>query len=120
MSSARSRVLSVFKQLHRTRKIVFEDDHRALAVIREKINEEFKKRKDIDNEQEVTQLITSAHDIEKELRTRLMQAQLDPQTGNFRLNITKDTEMKDRPEPGTPVAPRTRRNRKCEDESNPT
>ncbi|KAB0789957.1 hypothetical protein PPYR_15753 [Photinus pyralis] len=93
--SLRREVLKCFKNLHRTREIVFNGDVRALQKGREKINEEFKKNKDVQelatiNEVPPINLIRFSEEVEKELRTTVVQAR-EIKPGVFQANIRPDT-----------------------------
>ncbi|XP_053389980.1 complex III assembly factor LYRM7-like [Mercenaria mercenaria] len=109
-------VLSIFKQLHKTRKSVFNGDTYALGVVREKINEEFKSNKDVDDTQKIEELLTLAESTEHALRTMVVQAEYNPDTGNYRANVTKDTQLFDN-KPFDPNAelPKRKRRPKCDD-----
>ncbi|CAJ1067094.1 complex III assembly factor LYRM7 [Xyrichtys novacula] len=71
--SARLKVLSVFKSLHRTRLAVFKDDNKALAAARLKINEEFRKNKDETSEENIQKMIKMGSDVEIVLRETVLQ-----------------------------------------------
>lgn len=66
-------VLSIFKQLHKTRLNLFSGDEANLAKARAKINEEFKSHKLVQNETEIPQLISIAKDVERFYRTNVVQ-----------------------------------------------
>ncbi|KAH3843046.1 hypothetical protein DPMN_116553, partial [Dreissena polymorpha] len=83
MTSARSRVLSIYKKLHQTRKVVFNEDETALNIVRAKINDEFKKNKTVEDDLDIEKLIKAAQEIETELRTKVVQAKYDPKSGNY-------------------------------------
>ncbi|KAB0801815.1 hypothetical protein PPYR_04001 [Photinus pyralis] len=88
--SLRREVLKCFKNLHRTREIVFNGDVRALQKGREKINEEFKKNKDVQELATINELIRFSEEVEKELRTTVVQAR-EIKPGVFQANIRPDT-----------------------------
>ncbi|KAM8960771.1 complex III assembly factor LYRM7 [Pelodytes ibericus] len=68
-----SQVLTLFKTLHRTRLAVFENDNRALAVTRQKINEEFQKSKSETCPEKISELMKYGADVEILLRTTIIQ-----------------------------------------------
>lgn len=57
----------IFKRLHRTRQKVFKGDIETLVFAREKINEDFKINKDIQDPEKIKQLLRHAKTAEKEL-----------------------------------------------------
>ncbi|XP_060604650.1 complex III assembly factor LYRM7-like [Ruditapes philippinarum] len=116
LSNSRLRVLSIFKQLHKTRKSVFKGDTYALGVVREKINEEFRNNKDVNDSQKIEELLTVAKDAEIAVRTNIVQMEYNNDTGNYKAHITKDTEMFDNKEfdPNAQI-PRRPGRPKCDD-----
>ncbi|XP_063377630.1 complex III assembly factor LYRM7 [Cydia fagiglandana] len=90
MSNLRRNVLQCFKKLHRTRLKVFNGDQMALTAGRLKINEEFKKNKGVDNEEAIKAMIAFGEDVERELRTQIIQAK-EIKPGVFEARITEDT-----------------------------
>ncbi|XP_064071395.1 complex III assembly factor LYRM7 [Vanessa tameamea] len=90
MSSLKKMVLKSFKQLHRTRLRVFAGDERALTAARLRINDEYNKNRNVENEEAIEALIKYGEDVERELRTQVIQAkQVKP--GVFEAKITEDT-----------------------------
>ncbi|KAG9263491.1 complex III assembly factor LYRM7 [Astyanax mexicanus] len=71
----RSKVLRVFKSLHRTRMTVFKEDDRALTAARLKINEEFKKNKKETSEENIKEMIKMGRAVETILRENVLQAE---------------------------------------------
>uniref|UniRef100_M3YJN5 Complex III assembly factor LYRM7 n=1 Tax=Mustela putorius furo TaxID=9669 RepID=M3YJN5_MUSPF len=69
-----TKVLQLFKTLHRTRQRVFKNDTRALEAARIKINEEFKSNKSETSPKKIEELIKIASDVELLLRTSVIQA----------------------------------------------
>lgn len=69
---------------------MFQGDARALQKGREAINEEFKKNKDIQEMQTINELIRYSEEVEKELRTTVVQAK-EIKPGVFQANIRPDT-----------------------------
>ncbi|XP_076293538.1 complex III assembly factor LYRM7 isoform X2 [Lasioglossum baleicum] len=90
----RRQVLRTFKLLHQTRMNTFQGDEHALTVVRNKINEEYKKYKNVTNSAAIEELNKFALEVEHELRTAVIQA-VEKKPGVFALRITKDTEMVD-------------------------
>lgn len=68
--------------MHKTRKSVFTGDERTLNAARIKINEEFKKNKDIQDENTINDLIKTAREAESTLRVNVIQAK-QKDSGNF-------------------------------------
>ncbi|KAM3606755.1 uncharacterized protein V6R79_022685 [Siganus canaliculatus] len=69
----RLKVLRVFKNLHRTRTIVFKDDTKALTAARLKINEEFQKNKNETSQETIEKMIKMGSDVEIVLRQSVVQ-----------------------------------------------
>ncbi|XP_076765494.1 complex III assembly factor LYRM7 [Xylocopa sonorina] len=90
----RRKVLHVFKKLHRTRMNTFQGDEHALKVTRNKINEEYKKYKNVTNPAAIEELNKFAEEVEHEIRTTVIQA-VETEPGKFALRITPDTAMVD-------------------------
>ncbi|XP_073948495.1 complex III assembly factor LYRM7 [Choristoneura fumiferana] len=90
MNRLKRNVLQCFKKLHRTRLKVFEGDEKALTAGRLRINEEFKKNKDVQNEEAIKAMLAFGEDVEKELRTQVIQAK-EVKPGVFEARITEDT-----------------------------
>lgn len=93
----RQQVLQTFKQLHRTRQAVFDGDERMLNASRAKINEEYKKYKNVTNPAAIEELTKFAKEVEHELRTTVIQA-VEKEPGLYSLRITPDTVMWDNKE----------------------
>ncbi|KAM3967256.1 complex III assembly factor LYRM7 [Aphomia sociella] len=90
MSNLRQLVLQSFKKIHRTRIKVFNGDERALLAARLKINEEYRKNKHVDDENSIKAMIKFGEDVERELRTQIIQAR-EIKPGVFEARITEDT-----------------------------
>ncbi|XP_069610180.1 complex III assembly factor LYRM7 isoform X1 [Ranitomeya imitator] len=71
--AGRMKVLKLFKTLHRTRQHVFQNDVRALAAARQKINEEFQKNRNESAPEKISELIKIGQDVEVLLRTTVIQ-----------------------------------------------
>ncbi|XP_047360325.1 complex III assembly factor LYRM7 isoform X2 [Vespa velutina] len=85
----RRKVLHQFKKLHRTRLNTFKGDEYALGVVRAKINEEYRKNKDIMNHAAIEELNKIAQEVEHEIRMTIIQA-VEKKPGIFALRITPD------------------------------
>ncbi|CAD5120409.1 unnamed protein product [Dimorphilus gyrociliatus] len=92
MSTTRQLVLSCFKNLHRACGQVFGNDYKALIEARKKVNEEFRKNLQLNNEDEIKEKIQFGDDACEFLKTMVIQAEGDGKN-SFKLNITKDTTM---------------------------
>ncbi|XP_053986998.1 complex III assembly factor LYRM7 [Hylaeus volcanicus] len=90
----RRQVLCMFKKLHRTRMNTFKGDEHALKVVRNKINEEYKKNKNVTNTAAIEELNKFAQEVEHEVRTTVIQA-VEKEPGKFALNITPDIKLMD-------------------------
>ncbi|KAK6172638.1 hypothetical protein SNE40_016254 [Patella caerulea] len=91
--ATRSKVLQVFKQLHRTREKVFRGDEIALKAGREKINTEFKSNKSLTDADKIQELITIGVDSEILLRKTIVQAEFNEEENVYELKITPDTAL---------------------------
>lgn len=80
--------MAIFKQLHTTRLKLFRGDEPNLAKARAKINEEFKKYKNVEKE-EIPELIGVAKEVELFYRTRVVQAvpTNEGRHSMFRMNV---------------------------------
>ncbi|XP_018047255.1 PREDICTED: complex III assembly factor LYRM7 isoform X2 [Atta colombica] len=72
--SLRREILRVFKKLHRTRLKTFEGDEYALQVVRDQINKEYRKYKNVTNQAVIEELNKFAQEVEYEIRTTVIQA----------------------------------------------
>ncbi|XP_025994575.2 complex III assembly factor LYRM7 isoform X4 [Solenopsis invicta] len=81
--SLRREVLRVFKKLHKTRLKTFEGDDYALQVVRSKINEEYRKYKNVTNQAAIEE------EVEHEIRTTVIQA-VETAPGKVALRLTPD------------------------------
>ncbi|XP_059487408.1 complex III assembly factor LYRM7 [Neocloeon triangulifer] len=90
MSALRKEVLQHFKSLHRVSQSVFEGDAKTIAACRAKINEEYKSKKHVKNEDSVRELLKFSEEIETELRENVIQAK-EKSPGNYELRITEGT-----------------------------
>ncbi|KAM0728197.1 Complex III assembly factor LYRM7 [Formica fusca] len=85
----RREVLRVFKKLHRTRLKTFEGDEHALQVVRKKINDEYRKYKNVTNQAAIEELNKFAQEVEYEVRTTVIQV-VETAPGKVALRLTPD------------------------------
>ncbi|XP_041360270.1 complex III assembly factor LYRM7-like isoform X2 [Gigantopelta aegis] len=90
--SLRTRVLSAFRTLHKTRIKIFNGDEVALNAGRMKINDQFKQHKNETDVAQIEQLVQLAEDSEKVLRTTVVQAR-ERDDGIFEMHVTPDTKF---------------------------
>ncbi|GFO15980.1 complex iii assembly factor lyrm7 [Plakobranchus ocellatus] len=117
MAHQRTRVLAALRELHRTRRVVFEGDNHALKVTRAQIREEFRKNASETNSSKVEEAITLALDVAKLLRTTVVQCkQKEHGSDTFELRLTKDTVLLENTafDPAAELPERPRRG-KCQD-----
>lgn len=69
-------MLRAFKNLHRARCRVFQDDIEALAAARNKINEEYRKNINLTNPDAIRELIKNSDEAAEELLTCVVQLRL--------------------------------------------
>ncbi|XP_011261610.1 complex III assembly factor LYRM7 [Camponotus floridanus] len=87
--SLRREVLRVFKKLHRTRLKTFEGDEHALQVVRKKINDEYRKYKNVTNQAAIEELNKFAQEVEHEVRTTVIQV-VETAPGRVAPRLTPD------------------------------
>lgn len=85
----RKEVLRVFKKLHRTRECVFKGDVKTLAAARTEINTKFRNNNNVSDENEIKKLIKLAEDVDKELRTNVVQA-VEKEAGLYQVKIREE------------------------------
>lgn len=90
MNMFRREVLQSFKNLHKTRKQVFKGDLLALNAVREKINVEFKKNRELQDKDEIVKMVKLAQDVVVELKSTVIQA-VEIKPGVFEAKISEDT-----------------------------
>ncbi|XP_073843025.1 complex III assembly factor LYRM7-like [Musca autumnalis] len=90
MSQIRREVFKAFRKLHRTRQFIFAGDDKALEAGRNEINSHFKKNMQETNSDEIKKMIQLALDVDKELRTNVIQAKQKDE-GVYELRITPET-----------------------------
>nr|VZI22113.1 unnamed protein product [Spirometra erinaceieuropaei] len=87
---SRARSLALFRQLHRTRQVVFAGDPDALAKVRERINSEFRANRSIKDADELKRLWQYAEDVDVLLRKTVIQLEYDENNRRFKMNLRKD------------------------------
>ncbi|KAL7063807.1 hypothetical protein AAHC03_05521 [Spirometra sp. Aus1] len=87
---SRARSLALFRQLHRTRQVVFAGDPDALAKVRERINSEFRANRSITDADELKRLWQYAEDVDVLLRKTVIQLEYDENNRRFKMNLRKD------------------------------
>ncbi|KAH0560901.1 complex III assembly factor LYRM7 [Cotesia glomerata] len=112
----RREVLKTFKKLHRTRLNTFQGDQYALSFVRNKINDEYKKNKNVTDETAINELNKFANEVEHEVKTTIIQA-VEKKPGIFELKVRKDHLIDNVPPPGTPLPKPERR---CSDRKSKT
>lgn len=90
----RREVLAAFKSLHKARKSVFEGDNNALTKARMKINEEYKKCKNVTDSQAVEELIAHSKAVENELKFSVIQAR-EVKPGQYEVRLREDVHRLD-------------------------
>ncbi|XP_055856325.1 complex III assembly factor LYRM7 [Episyrphus balteatus] len=85
----RREVLKAFKKLHRTREYVFKGDQHALTAARAEINTNFRKNQTVTDEIEIKKLVKLADDVDKELRTNVVQA-VEKESGVYEVSIREE------------------------------
>merc|ERR1712012_21022 len=89
----RSRVLSAFREVHRTCQSVFAGDQRALTAARSKVNYEFKRFKDEEDPKKIEDHIQWATDTSRLLKLTVVQAKLNDDGSAYEMRLTKDTHF---------------------------
>ncbi|XP_066591684.1 complex III assembly factor LYRM7 [Prorops nasuta] len=89
----RREVLQIFKKLHRTRQVTFKDDTASLEVVRKKINDEYRKYKDVKNQAAIEELHKLAEDVEHELRTRVIQVVQSETNSRYEIRVRPETTV---------------------------
>ncbi|KAF2885511.1 hypothetical protein ILUMI_20661 [Ignelater luminosus] len=89
-SALRQEVLRCFKSLHRARQLVFDGDYKALTECRIRINEEFKKNKQVQEVSMISELIQFSKAVENELKTTVIQAK-EVAPGKYEARIRPET-----------------------------
>lgn len=87
-------VLSVYRQLHRACRTVFQNDHEALNAARSKLRSEFCKNKHLMHQEEVEKLLAEAQEAKRFLLQNVVQAELT-RDNVYRMRLTKDTALED-------------------------
>ncbi|KAJ8667168.1 hypothetical protein QAD02_008830 [Eretmocerus hayati] len=92
--SLRSEALRIYKKLHRTRLKTFGGDENALQITRTRLNDEFRKNKDLKDESVIREMIKIATEVEHQVRTTVVQC-VEKSPGRYEAKITADTEKLD-------------------------
>ncbi|EFA04839.1 uncharacterized protein LOC658291 isoform X1 [Tribolium castaneum] len=85
----RREVLAAFKSLHKARKHVFQGDNNALTKARSKINEEYKKCKNVTDKHAIEELVNYSKAVETELRVTVIQAR-EIQPGQYEVRLREE------------------------------
>lgn len=116
-----SLLLSIFKKLHRVRQRAFKNDNHGLSVCRERINEGFRKNKNVSDEAEIYKLFKTAEEVETVMKTQLVQLE-QVKENTFRMHIRDETYMRPNipfnPDAEIPRIPRKSK-RKCNENTEP-
>ena len=89
-----SKVLQLYKQLHRTTRTVFKGDIASINTVSAKIREEFDKNRNVKSDAAVEELIKYGHEAEEILRKFVLQIEQVDET-TYRANIRKDMHFND-------------------------
>jgi len=81
-SNTRQKVLWIFKQLHRTKDIVFAEDAFALEKAKEKIREEFTRHKTVTDAKTIEELVEMAKEADRILKTQVLQLKKSSRISN--------------------------------------
>ncbi|XP_065337759.1 complex III assembly factor LYRM7-like [Cloeon dipterum] len=90
MSMLRREVLHHFKSLLRASQTAFKEDALALTASRKKINEEYKSKKHVKDQDSIKELLKFSKDVETELKQNVIQAK-EKSPGKFELRIHEGT-----------------------------
>lgn len=82
----KEKVLSCYRSLYRTRRIVFEGDAHALKISAQKLRDEFRKNISVDDPKRIEELIEVGENVENLLKHHVVQARLNKK-GNYELKI---------------------------------
>lgn len=78
---SRSKILQIFKDLHRAAQRAFDGDARTLEGARQRINEEF--RKELNADDKIDKKLKTAEDVVLVLDKQVVQLERNPETENF-------------------------------------
>ncbi|GAB6031937.1 hypothetical protein CHUAL_010325 [Chamberlinius hualienensis] len=95
MNSLRGEVLSCFRRLHRTRRLIFRGDQFALQATRKRINDEFRGSMLETDSEVIKEKIKLGNEVETLLRTQVIQASLKSDGIIYELRPNKETQMTD-------------------------
>ncbi|XP_071788613.1 complex III assembly factor LYRM7-like [Asterias amurensis] len=105
----RSKVLALFRSLHRTSQSTFMGDEVALNAARKRINDEFRENKDETDPDEIKHMIKVGVDVELLMKKTIVQAKLN-EKGRYEIRVTEDTLREDNAPPSSKQkAPETNR-----------
>lgn len=83
-------VLKSFKNLLKTRKLVFGEDKRMLYLSRNQIFEEYRKNKNVKNSDEIKDMISAAEEASKFLLFGIAQGKKQDGGDNYSVHLTKE------------------------------
>ena len=81
-----SKVLQLYRQLHRTTKIVFKDDFASIGTVSAKIRGEFEKNRNVKNEAAIEELLKFGQESDEILRKFVLQIEQVDET-TYRTHI---------------------------------
>ncbi|VUZ49300.1 unnamed protein product [Hymenolepis diminuta] len=79
----RKKSLDLFRKLHRTRQVVFKGDDLALCQTKKRINDEFRKNKDVTDQEKLNELWKFGEDVNLLLRKTVVQCVFDEESRRF-------------------------------------
>lgn len=83
-------MLRCYRALHKTIQCTFKDDELAISETKKRAREEFGKNKDINDPEKIKELLKLCTEVEKLLRTTVIQAKLND-AGRY------EVQLKDKP-----------------------
>lgn len=75
-------MLKSYKNLRRITEEVFNEDVRAVQAAKNKINDEYRKNRDLTDEKEILERVKMANDVGRELKQNVIQA-VEKEPGKF-------------------------------------
>lgn len=87
---SRLEVLKSFKNLLKTRKVIFRNDKTVLDASRNQIFEEFRKNKNVKNEQEIKDMVFAANEAAKFLLYGIAQGRKQEGSDDFSVQLSKE------------------------------
>ncbi|KAF7262093.1 hypothetical protein EG68_00667 [Paragonimus skrjabini miyazakii] len=85
----RAHALKVFRDLHRTCRIVFDGDVSTFKTAKDRIRAEFRANQMERDPQKIAELLKYAEDVEMLLRTTVIQVEYDENTSRCKLKLRK-------------------------------